>query len=158
MYGRFHSNPGETPPVSLNRKPYLNRRTLHNTKKQRHHDLPCPPASSGFKFKGKCDRHTSRDCALPAQHGNAFFKCLTNYSLRRRRGWSWWWWWWRRLRWRRWWWRRRRWRHMQRWQGRGSGSGGGGGGGSGVCGGGGGVAGDGAGGGGGGGAGGGSGG
>ena len=83
MYGRFHSNPGETPPVSLNRKPYLNRHTLHNTKKQRHHDLPCPPASSGFKFKGKCDRHTSRDCALPAQHRNAFFKCLTNYSLRR---------------------------------------------------------------------------
>jgi hypothetical protein len=43
MYGRFHSNPGETPPVSLNRKPYLNCDTLHNTNKQRTHDLPCPP-------------------------------------------------------------------------------------------------------------------
>jgi hypothetical protein len=51
MYGRFHSNPGKTPPVSLNRKLYLSRNTLHNTKKQKTMTSPARqlPAASNLK-------------------------------------------------------------------------------------------------------------
>ena len=58
----------------------------HNThrttsKKHRHHDLPRPPASSGFNFTGECDRRMSRDRYRSPQHGDAIFSCKTNFCF-----------------------------------------------------------------------------
>ena len=49
------------------------------SKKHRHHDLPHPPASSGFNFTGECNRRTLRNRYQSPQHGNAIFLCQTNF-------------------------------------------------------------------------------
>ncbi len=48
------------------------------SKKHRHHDLPRPPASSGFNFTGECDRRTSCDRYRSSQYGDAIFLHETN--------------------------------------------------------------------------------
>ena len=53
----------------------------HASEKHRHHDLPRPPASSGSKFTGKCDRHTSRDRYRSPKHGDAIFLRENNVSF-----------------------------------------------------------------------------
>ena len=45
----------------------------HRPKKHRHHDIPRPSASSGFKLIGECDRPTSHGGERSLQHGNATF-------------------------------------------------------------------------------------
>ena len=47
--------------------------TTHRTtsKKQRHHDLPYPPASSGFTCKGECNRRTIRCVIVHDLHNTA---------------------------------------------------------------------------------------
>ena len=70
LYGRFDSNPCETPRGSHNvtttptasHLPTTHHNT-HDLKKHRHYDLPPPPASSGFNFTGEWDCRTTRNCA-----------------------------------------------------------------------------------------------
>ena len=42
---------------------------------------PNPPAPSGFNFKGECDRRMSRDRYRSPQHGDAIFRCKTNFCF-----------------------------------------------------------------------------
>ena len=40
-----------------------------------------PPAPSGFNFRGKCDRRTSRDRSRSSRSGDAIFIDVTNKSF-----------------------------------------------------------------------------
>ena len=64
--------------------------TSHNTQPQHTAQLPKntdtmisprPPASSGFNFKGECDRRMSHDRPWSAQYGDAIFLRETNCFL-----------------------------------------------------------------------------
>ncbi len=66
-YSRFDSNSHETLTASHkvttrteSHLPTHNHNTPQTSKKQRHHDLPHPPASSGFTCKGECNCRTIR--------------------------------------------------------------------------------------------------
>jgi hypothetical protein len=66
-------------------KNFNQRHFVHNTKqhkqhtlKNRHHDPPRPPASSGFKIIAECDRLTSHGGARSPQHGDAIFSSENN--------------------------------------------------------------------------------
>ncbi len=52
--------------------------TTHNKTKHQHHELPRPPASSGFSFIGKCDPGILLDQTQSTQHSYVIFIDETN--------------------------------------------------------------------------------